>query len=164
MRQTYRTRQTQVILDRFSSATASRSQFCSSIVGSPSSDLQSFLSYIPILHTITLNKKHRCGSHKPAGWGWSNVQQTDGRTDGLIEEADEGEKAGHISSLGYPMTLYTNYGASWTCTPKIFVVTCSWEFWLDWLVDERTDKGGDEGNFSPFGYPMNLHIKNRCPM
>ena len=45
-------------------------------------------------------------------WG-SNVQQTDGQADGLIERADEGEKTGHISALGYPMTLYTNYGI-WT--------------------------------------------------
>ena len=41
-----------------------------------------------------------------------SLQQTGGQTDGLIEGADEGEKAGHISSLGYPMILYTNYGAS----------------------------------------------------
>ena len=36
--------------------------------------------------------------------------------------ADEGEKAGHSSIQGYPMTLFTNYGSSWTCTPKIVVL------------------------------------------
>ena len=51
---------------------------------------------------------HRCGSHKPAGWWWSDRPQRGGRT------------------------------------------------------DRRTDTGGHVGHFSPCGYPMNLHTKNRC--
>ena len=56
---------------------------------------------------MTLNKKLKHIDVDHTSW-----QGDDDRTNGLVEEGDEREKAGHISSLGYPMTLYTNYGAS----------------------------------------------------
>ena len=101
-------------------------------------------------HPITFKKKHRCGSHKPAGWWWSNIQHRDGRTDALIQRADEGEQTGHISSLGYPMTLHTNYGASWTCTPLVCILNLHTKDlcprshapegfgWTDWWTDGWT--------------------------
>ena len=56
---------------------------------------------------MTLNKKL-----KHIDMDHTSRQGDDDRTNGLMEGGDKGEKSGHISSLGYPMTLYTNYGAS----------------------------------------------------
>ena len=51
-----------------------------------------------------MNKKHIDVDH-------TSQQDVCDQTDRLMEGADKGEKDGHISFLGYPMTLYTNYDA-----------------------------------------------------
>ena len=69
--------------------------------------VQPYVGPSTISDPMTLNKKlkHIDVDH-------TSRQGDDDRTNGLMEGGDEGEKSGHISSLGYPMTLYTNYGAS----------------------------------------------------